>query len=129
MNIVVDTNVLLSALLTPDRKANMILDKLLNGYYVFLYNDTILKEYKDVLSRKKFNLHKNDISSIISFIRLKGINVFRFEKSKIEFVDESDRVFYDIAMNMDAILVTGNQKHFPKHKHVMSIEEFCKMFC
>lgn len=129
MNIVIDTNVLLSALLTLDGKAYTILDKLLNGHFVFLYNDIILQEYKDVLSRKRFNLNKKDISSIVSFIRLKGINVFKYTKSTIKFIDESDRIFYDIAMSMDSMLITGNLKHFPKHKHIVTIEEFCKRFC
>ena len=129
MNIVIDTNVLLSALLTLDGKAHTILDKLLNGHFVFLYNDIILQEYKDVLSRKRFKLNKKDISSIVSFIRLKGINVFKYTKSTIKFIDESDRIFYDIAMSMDSMLITGNLKHFPKHKHIVTIEEFCNRFC
>ena len=128
MNIVIDTNVLLSALLSPDKKASIILDKILNKSLTLCYNNEILEEYKAVLSRKKFNIKRNDIGSLISFIRINCVNVFISSKSTIEFSDESDRVFYDVAMSIDAILITGNLKDFPKNKHIMSINDFYKHY-
>ena len=124
MKIVLDTNVLLSALLTPNRKASAILDNVLNGNIEIYYNENIISEYKEVLSRRKFAISKNQISAIISFIRMKGIYVFDYTKSNKPFEDTSDKVFYDIAISKDSILVTGNLIHFPKHKKVMSVTEF-----
>ena len=128
MKILLDTNVLLSALLTPDRKASAILDKVLDGNIEIYYNEKIINEYKEVLSRKKFGIAKTKISELISFFRMKGIFVFEFDDSKKVFVDEMDKIFYDIALSKDSIIVTGNLKHFPKHKKVMSIDEFCKKY-
>jgi len=124
MKIVLDTNVLLSALLTPNRKASAILDKILNGNIEIYYNENIISEYKEVLSRKKFCIPKTQISAIISFIRMKGIYVFDYTKSNKQFKDISDKVFYDIAISKDSILVTGNLIHYPKHKKVMGMSEF-----
>lgn len=128
MKIVLDTNVLLSALLTPNRKASAILDKILNGNIEIYYNENIISEYKEVLSRKKFGITKTQISAIISFIRLKGIYVFNYTESNKQFEDISDKIFYDIAISKDSILVTGNLIHFPKHKKVMSVTEFYNKF-
>lgn len=124
MKIVLDTNVLLSALLTPNRKASAILDKILNGNIEIYYNENIINEYKEVLSRKKFGIPKSQISAIISFIRMKGIYAFDYTESNKLFEDMSDKIFYDIAISKDSILVTGNLIHYPKHKKVMSIAEF-----
>ena len=128
MKIVLDTNVLLSALLTPNRKASTILDKILNGAIEIYYNANIIDEYKEVLSRKKFGISKFKISVLISFIRMKGIYVFEYTKSNKSFEDVSDKIFYDIAISKDSILVTGNLKHYPKHKKVMSVDEFYKKY-
>ena len=124
MNIVIDTNVLLSALLTPDNKSYIILERLVDGTYTLCYNEIIINEYKEVLSRKIFNISKIKIAYLISLIRLKGIYILKYDKSKIAFIDESDRVFYDIAMQSDSILITGSTKHFPRHKRVMSVTTF-----
>ena len=128
MKILLDTNVLLSALLTPNRKSSAILDKVLDGDIEIYYNEKIISEYKDVLSRKKFGIAKVKISELISFIRMKGIFVFEFEDSKKEFIDEMDKMFYDIALSKDSIVVTGNLKHFPKHKKVVSVDEFYRKY-
>ena len=124
MNIVIDTNVFVSALLSPDNKSFYILEKIFDGTYTLCYNEEILDEYKNVLSRKKFGIDKTKISYLVSFIRLKGIYILEHKKSSISFPDESDRVFYDIAMLSDAILITGNIKHFPKHKRIMTVATF-----
>jgi hypothetical protein len=43
--------------------------------------------------------------------------------------DESDRKFYDAAKACHAILITGNQKHFPKENFIVSPAEFwCSEF-
>lgn len=126
MKIVIDTNVLLSALLTPNRKASLILDKVIDGNIEIYYNEKIIGEYKEVLSRKKFGIPKAKIKELISFIRMKGIFVFEYNESKTEFIDKMDKIFYDIALSKDSIVVTGNLKHFPKHKKVMSVDEFYK---
>ncbi len=124
MNIVIDTNVFVSALLSSDNKSFYILEKVIDGTRTLYYNEEIIDEYKAILSRKKFAIDKTKISYLISFIRLKGIYILEYKKSSISFPDESDRVFYDIAMQSDAILITGNTKHFPKHKRIMTVTTF-----
>ena len=52
---VVDTNVLISALITPFGNAARILDMAMAGELRLLYDDRILSEYRDVLLRPKFS--------------------------------------------------------------------------
>jgi predicted nucleic acid-binding protein len=44
--------------------------------------------------------------------------------SNIKFTDEDDRIFYDTAKTVNTVLITGNKKHFPKDKIVLSPKEF-----
>lgn len=67
---VIDTNVLISALLTsnPNSATVLILKYVLNGKIIPLYSSTILDEYKNVLTRKKFNFTIYQINYILSLI-------------------------------------------------------------
>ena len=51
---VIDTNVLVSALLTShaDSATVMVMNAVINGDIIPMYNKEILKEYEEVLSRK-----------------------------------------------------------------------------
>lgn len=63
--IVLDTNVLVSALLKADSIPREVLDYVADGYLIPIYNKEILKEYVEVLSREKFNFSKDMISAFI----------------------------------------------------------------
>jgi hypothetical protein len=60
---------------------------------------------------------------LLSFIERSGIPIVR-KKSDIPFTDESDRVFFDAAVSNGIPLVTGNLKHYPKHRLVQSVAVF-----
>lgn len=114
--VVVDTNVLVSALLTDNSNSAtvQIVVLMLEGTIVPLYNDTILEEYTEVLGRKKFNFNPKTISDLLSTIQIVGIKT---EPTKVEdeiFPDKDDIVFYEVRMSVDdSYLVTGNLKHYP----------------
>jgi len=38
--------------------------------------------------------------------------------------DEDDRIFYDTAKSANAVLVTGNKKHYPDESFIMTPAEF-----
>ena len=62
---IIDTNVLVSALLSSDGKSNslIVLQSVLVGNIIPVFNEEILSEYEEVLSRDKFHLQKQDIFS------------------------------------------------------------------
>ena len=55
---VIDTNVIVSALLNPDSIPGTILKYASSGLIAPLINDEILREYKEVISREEFNFKK-----------------------------------------------------------------------
>ena len=112
---VVDTNVFVSALWTKnEQSATFRVAKLLQqGKFKALYNEEILAEYQEVLSRPKFNFPKEAIATIIAYVKEYGIHSDCVPYNE-KMPDEDDRVFYEVALSKeDAYLVTGNQKHFP----------------
>ena len=58
MNIVLDTNVLVSAMLSPGRKAYSILQTVLLGDFQLIFDSRIMQEYDQVLRYKKFGFAK-----------------------------------------------------------------------
>ena len=120
--VVIDTNVLVSAMLRP----RSILELTFDGPIIPLLNDVIIKEYRDVLSRPKFHLTKDIINDVLEGIEEKGIYVDA-ETLKDELPDPKDRVFYEVVMEErkceDAYLVTGNIKHFPEKPFIVTPRE------
>ena len=123
---VYDTNVLVSALITkhPDSSTTKVLEFLYEGHIIPIYNEEILKEYQEVLSRPKFPINPNAITGLISFIQHNGIQAEREPVDNWKLPDESDRVFYEVSLSQeDSYLVTGNKKHFPITPKVVSPAE------
>mgnify|MGYP003301144102 CR=1 FL=1 len=115
--VVIDTNVIVSALLSKhsDAATVRVLDALYESKIIPLYNDEILKEYQEVLKRKKFNFSEKIIQLVIQSIQSNGIIVERLDTGE-NLPDPKDLVFYEVCMakrKENSMLVTGNMKHFP----------------
>ena len=120
---VIDTNVLVSAMLKWDSVPGNVVELAFSGTIIPLFNDQIMKEYRNVLSRPKFHLTDDIIRSVVDEIERLGIYV---DAKKLELVlpDPKDLVFYEIVMeerkSEEAYLVTGNIKHFPVKPYVVT---------
>ena len=126
-HVVIDTNVLVSALLSG-KEVQMatvqILDRVFRGILVPLYNEEILAEYEDVLYREKFGFDKGTVRLILSEIKRIGVRVEAAQSGE-SFPDPDDRVFFETALafhheNSDTYLVTGNSKHFPVRPFIVT---------
>lgn len=125
MYAVIDTNVLVAAMLTrnPNSPTVQIYDCIEGGVIVPMYNDEIMAEYKDVLSREKFHFSMEVIEDTLALIVEKGISATRFLYEE-PMIDEKDRVFYEVTLSNDeSFLVTGNKKHFPIAPRVVTPSE------
>ena len=127
---VIDTNVIVSALLNHDSESNpsIVLTNVISGNITPLYNEDILSEYKDVLSRDKFPFRQEDVESTIDLFVEKGILIDSTVPIKENYPDLDDVVFYEVAMSMDSTyLVTGNIKHFPINSMVVTPAEMVEI--
>ncbi len=126
---VIDTNVLVSALLTHNMQSStvLVIEALLERKIKPLYNAEILTEYEEVLHREKFNFHEDDIHSLLELIKREGIDSTRVASDEF-FPDPKDIVFYEVALSKeDAFLVTGNKKHFPQTPIVVTPAEMLEI--
>lgn len=123
---VIDTNVLVSAMLKGSSISGIIIDKVLNGPIIPLVNSEIMLEYKEALSREKFHFRKKDVESLIEQLSRRALFLERTGSPEY-FPDPDDIVFYEITLtakkDMDAWLVTRNKKHFPVRPFVVTPRE------
>lgn len=123
---VLDTNVLVSALLKVDSPPAQIIAESLTGAIIPVLSDEILTEYEDVLNRAKFNFNKNSVKILLDEIKKRAVYL---DCGNIDdyIPDVGDAVFYAVLMekrkNDNAYLVTGNLKHFPIRTYIVTPRE------
>jgi putative PIN family toxin of toxin-antitoxin system len=128
MKIVVDTNVIVSALMNVNGIPAKILSLVLNGSLKILYDNRIVFEYIDVLSRKEFCFSEETISDMINYIKRDG-EFINAEHQKMKFSDETDKKFYEVYKSGKAqYLITGNIKHFPKEEAIIIPKHFIQIY-
>ena len=130
--VVVDTNVLVSALLSKheDAATVQVLNRVFGDDVGFLYSNDIEKEYTEVLNRPRFNFPKESIDFLLGSIRKYGILV-NPKASKTVLPDMKDLPFYELVLEKredNAYLVTGNIKHFPKKPFIVTPNELLDIF-
>jgi len=114
MKIVLDTNVLVSGLLTPFGTSGEIVRMVSAGKLILQYDSRILLEYQEVLYRSKFQFNKDQIDSLIDFIKKNGQAVPTSPLKK-RLPDPDDAPFLEVAIGGEAeYLVTGNKVHYPR---------------
>lgn len=128
---VIDTNVLVSALLSnkEDTATVQVLKKVISGEIIPAYSNAIIKEYREVLSRKKFGFSGEIIEYFLSAIEKYGILVYP-SPSGITLPDRKDLPFYEVVLEKrddEAYLVTGNIKHFPKELFIVTPRELLQI--
>ena len=119
---VIDTNVVVSALLThnPQSPTISLLEKVRDGKVVPMINDDIISEYMEVLSRTKFGFNPDDATELRLLFLSRGVTSLP-ESSTMDFIDPDDLIFYDTYLTRDdAYLVTGNLKHYPSEPRILS---------
>ena len=113
----------MSALLKENSLPWQILNLIVEGKIIPIFNEEILGEYKDVLTRNKFGFSETNVAMTISLIKDFGQKMEPIEILE-KFIDEKDIVFYQIVMSarqtQESYLVTGNIKHFPKKKFIVT---------
>ena len=126
---VIVTNVLVSAMITHNAASPTVkvVEAIGQGELVPLYNEEIITEYNDVLSRAKFGFLHLSVARLIRTMMDKGIMMERLSSGET-FLDASDAVFYEVALSKEgSYQVTGNKMHFPKAPIVVTPAEMMEI--
>lgn len=118
--IILDTNVLVSALIQRNYPYQILKEIFSNDNLEFCLSNEILKEYLEVLTRDKFKrypeFHANAKSLVLDLKRIATIYNPEFKLNIINDVD--DNRFLELAETAKAnYIVTGNYKDFTIKKH------------
>jgi len=127
MLVVIDTNILVSALWSRDGAPAKVISLILNDALVPCYDYRIINEYRAVLERPKFGFSNSEVNALLEWIESIGRSIVA-KPCNINFIDEADKKFYEVAKFCHAKLITGNIKHFPDDPDVMSVSEFLEQY-
>lgn len=123
---VIDTNVLISAMLKNNSVPGAVVAEALRGDIIPLINDEIIAEYKEVLGRPKFSFDPESVTIFLHELQKRAVYV-NGDIIEDEIPDKDDAVFYAVLMekrkDADAYLVTGNMKHFPVRTYIVTPKE------
>lgn len=128
MQIVLDTNVLVSALWSWDSKPGAIVNGVISRRFTLCYDYRIIDEYEKVLHRPKFRFSSWQINFLIDAIIKDGLSVVPQPLPDIPFTDESDRKFLEVAEFAHAPLITGNLKHYPQDSCIITVADFYSQY-
>lgn len=115
VRVVVDTNVLISALLVPGSVPALALAAIWETGTIIVYDARILAEYRDVTGRPKFAaIPRERVDALHEALLARGERLEDVAAWLGEMGDESDRAFVEVALDGHAdAIVTGNGKDFP----------------
>lgn len=131
MRIVLDTNVLASALLSPNGAPAAVLQRVLAGRVVLCFDARVLSEYREVLRRPKFGFDARLVDDLLEFLESEG-ELVASVPLPLSLPDPDDGKFLEVAAAAGADhLVTGNLRHFPTRARrgvsVVSPRDFLEM--
>jgi putative PIN family toxin of toxin-antitoxin system len=130
VRVVLDTNVLVSAVLTAQGTCARIVDMIADGALDLYADDRILAEYDSVLHRPELRIAPEDAGVILDLIRSITDTVAAIPLP-VQLPDPDDAAFLEVAAASGSILITGNTRHFPTNARtgvsVMTPAEFLEL--
>lgn len=135
MRAVVDTNVLVRAVIRPQGTVGPVLLRLRQGEYTLLYSRTLLEELTDVLNRPrirdKYRLTDQNIQTVVALILLRGEGVTPTERIAA-CRDPKDDKFLEVAVAGEAdVIVSGDEDLLILHPYagipIVPPSEFLQM--
>lgn len=112
---VVDTNILVSALLRPGGPPDAVIQAIRRDLLQPVVCDQIVAEYRDVLARRRFRLHPADTAELVTLIEAQAAWAHVTPYPALEALpDPADWPFIAAALAAACPVITGNARHFPK---------------
>lgn len=115
MRLVLDTNVLVSGLLSAGNAPGRIVDLLRAGKIQLQVDERIVAEYGGVVSRPKFRKKVSPFETDLVMDFIKADSEWHVCTTLVEGLpDPSDACFLEVAREARVPLITGNQRHYPQ---------------
>lgn len=126
MFVVIDTNIIVSALLSSknDSATVQVMEKVFRQEIKPVYSKEIFAEYTNVLNRPKFHFSRELVEYMLSAIKQFGILKEPKETVMVVLPDMKDVPFYRLILDSeDTYLVTGNIKHFLQESRIITARQ------
>ena len=113
ITLVMDTNVLVSGLLSPHSHSAILIRLIAEGTVRVAFDERILAEYREVLARPKFPFEPSQIEALLTQIEDEGLKITP-RPIATRLPDSHDLPFLEVTLSAKVdFLVTGNKKHYP----------------
>lgn len=113
MKVVVDTNVLVSGILSREGPPGKIVDLITDNHLQVCFVGRVLAEYESVLNRPEFTLPRPLVANLLAQIVAVGESVSVLPLPR-PLPHTTDEMFLETALAGGAeCLITGNLRHFP----------------
>ena len=122
MRWLLDTNVVVSALLKPLSVPARLLDLALSGHIEVVVSNELLAEYREVLLRPKFRFSEGDVDAVLELLRSRAVSVVPVPQ-RATTPDPRDQFVIDLAATSGAVVVTDNTRHFEGFPRVVTPAE------
>lgn len=123
MRVVIDTNIMVSGVLSPGFKPGRILDLLLDGQLDAVYSTELMDEYREVLLCPKFG-STLCWSTLLAGVEARAVWCAPRPQDTFRSNDPCDQFVVDLAVQVDAAIATGNTKHFSGYSRTLNAAEF-----
>jgi putative PIN family toxin of toxin-antitoxin system len=132
VKVVLDTNVLVSGVLSPFGQPGEVIRMIVAGSLSLLYDARIMTEYAHVLKRPKFSLNPEHVEALLDHVKAEGV-IVASDPLFVRLPDKEDEAFLEVALAGHAqCLITGNLKHFPaaarQGMRILSPAEFLDLY-
>ncbi len=115
MRVVLDTNILVLAAITPGGKCDRVVRAATDGVVTPCLSGQVIAEYLDVLQRPEISDTPEDAEQLIEGLRTHGERVAPLPLA-VRLPHLADLPFLELAQSAKAVIVTGNKRHFPRSK-------------
>ena len=119
MRVVIDTNVLISAVLGG--RVGVIVDEWRARKFTLIVSEAIVREYLNVLHRPKFRISQREIAAVTDFLFKNAEFVTPLEEVNVIMADPSDNKFLEAALQGKAEYVVSGDEHLLEQKSFRDI--------